>query len=169
MAISLLFGCGNSTETVQNENEQLPEIIKDFKFISLLDKGLPIEILTPDTTIGTPRIIEQSYGETHVLVGERFQISIAEGGDLALRKSDLESDLVYTNTIVENDSTGIIYKCEIPDSGLEPSYHFYLIKSLNGVQYEIQSIHSEIQFSEKWAKRMMESAKRIKAIQKKEA
>lgn len=169
IAAIMLNGCGSSNESNTNSVEQLPEIIKNFSYISLLEKGLPLEILIPDSTIGTPQIIEQSYGETHVIVGERFQVSIAVGGDLALRKSDLESDLVYSNTIIESDTNGIIYKSEIPDSGLEPSFHFYLVLPINGIIYEIQSIHSDIMFSEKWAKRMMESAKRIKTIKKEEA
>lgn len=165
----IISGCSESTDKTKNASNELPEIIKSFSYINLLDKGYPLEILIPDSNIGTAKVIQQSYGETHILVGERFQISIAEGGDLELRKSDIESDLVYKNTIIESDSTGIIYKSEIAESGIEPAYHFYLVKEINGIKYEIQSIHSDISFSEKWAKRMMESAKRIKPIEKSEA
>jgi hypothetical protein len=66
------------------------------KQVDITIAGNTLTILAPDSTTGPLQVINQPNGSTEITVGNNFQISIEEGeGDIALLKSDIESDDVY--------------------------------------------------------------------------
>lgn len=163
-AIPALFlsACNGGGEEEGTDGQvEIPESLKGMMTLNLSEQGLPFSLMIPDTTKNKLEVVAQPYGDTEVRVGDYFQVQIAVGGDIALRKSDLNEDLLYKATILQEDGTSIFYKQEIEGSNLDPEYHFYLVKNVNGADYEIQDIKSGETYSEKAALKMFDSAKNI--------
>lgn len=130
--------------------------------LDLSQYGLNVTLMVPDSSIGTLEVMAQSYGDIEVRVGTFFQIKIAPGGDIALKKSDLESDLLFKTTILSETPELLIYKSDLPD-GSKSYHHFYMIKKVLGANYEIRDIEeSGESFSEAIVKKMVEAANSIK-------
>ena len=103
---SLLFlAACNGTEDGDGANNwpDVPEEIVAYMPVDLSPQGLPMIVWIPDSLVGVPKVVVQPYGETEIRVGKYFQITIAVGGDMALRKADLAEDLLYKSTFIEEE------------------------------------------------------------------
>ena len=142
-SLSLFVSCdeGDGKEETLKESRTLPKGMIEY---DLTKHGLPLVAVIPDT-IDQPVIVDiKDWGETTFAVGKYFQVQIAEGGDMELKRSDLAEDLLYKSTYFIEEEDAIMYKQEIPDGGVKPQYHFYLVATINGIQYEIQDVKSDI-------------------------
>lgn len=144
----------NTTETVEPIGGELEDLVP----LDLKDKGLPFALLVPDTSVGYPEVINQSWGSTEIKVGKKFQLEIAIGGDLGMLKADLKADDVYTSEIIEETPTSILYRSKIADSGIKPEHHFYAVVTINGTQYEVKDMKNGGPYGERSARQMMEAA-----------
>jgi hypothetical protein len=156
-SLGLLASCeGDAVEEVTAKRE-LPKGMIEY---DLSSHGMNLIVVIPDT-LNQPVVVNQKdWGETAVSVGKYFQIQIAEGGDINLRKSDLAEDLLYKATYITEEATVLLYKQEIPDGGIKPAYHFYYITTIDGIQYEVEDVKTgDVFYNEKAADRMLQAAK----------
>ena len=158
---SLVFfgSCGDEQSSAPVEKVALPQGMIEY---DLSSHGLPLVAVIPDT-LDQPVVVDvKDWGETTVAVGKYFQIQIAEGGDMALRKNDLAEDLLYKASYLTEEENAIVYKQEIPDGGVKPAYHFYYVVNIGGVEYEIQDVKTgDVFYTAKAADRMLEASKLI--------
>lgn len=157
----LFSGCNGN-----KENPEDSAIGQGMMELDLSQYGMNLSIFVPDSTIGTLEVTAQSYGDIEIRVGTYFQIKIAPGGDLALKKSDLEGDLLFKTTIIKEDPNMIIYKSDLPD-GSKSFHHFYMIVNAGGANYEVSDIgDSGEAFSEAIVNKMVEAAHSLKPKEK---
>ncbi len=163
-AASVMFtACGGGGEKQgEEESKQETTAPKGMVEISLEAYGFPITVPVPDTTMNPLDITEQDWGAVEIRAGKYFQMQVAEGGDLDLKKSDLKEDLLYKAEILEEGPGYVVYKQYIEGSNVEPFYHFYMVKNINGTDYEIQDINTGEAFPEKAVRKMFEAAKAAK-------
>lgn len=167
-----LAACGSSGEGAddaaaeEQTQEELPRVLANgTNLLDLSEYYLPFSLYVPDSTKGYPEVIETGYGATIVRVGSMYNMLIAEGGDVAAKKAEVMDDLMYTNTVVEEGDDYFLYKSEIKDSFLDPEYHFYAVKQINGIQFEFRDNKDEGPYAESIARLMLESVKHVKANQ----
>ncbi|MCI5057463.1 MAG: hypothetical protein MRY83_15210, partial [Flavobacteriales bacterium] len=131
--------------------------------IDLSQYGIEATIDVPDTT-KLPLVLEaMDYGELTVHIGDKYHFSFIEGGDMNLKKSDLESDLLFVSTILEEKPNLIIYKSDLPDGSIT-YHHFYSIVNINGVDFEVSDINTGDSLSEENIRKMVEILNTIKVI-----
>ena len=153
-------GDGNGADSTQVE--AMPEVLqRGTTTLNLSEYYMPFSLIIPDSMRGYPEVMETGYGETVVTVGPTYNMLIAEGGDMATKKADLSSDIMYTNTIVEEGENYVLFKSEIKDSFLDPEFHFYALKTVNGIQYEFKDNKDEGPYAESVARFMLESVKHL--------
>lgn len=129
--------------------------------LDLSDYYFPFSLIIPDSSRGTLEVEETGYGETIVRVGSLYNMTLAEGGDIAAKKAEVADDLMFTNTIVEEGDGYFIYKFVIDGSPLDPEFHFYAVKEINGMTYEFKDNKDEGPFAESIVRLMMESVNHI--------
>lgn len=166
VALSIFASCGQSGDAATTEEaevvQDLPAVlVNGTSELDLSEYFMPFSMYVPDSNRGIPEVIETGYGETIVRVGPTFNMLIAEGGDLANRKNEIANDLMYKNTIIEEGDGFMIFKSEIEGSFVDPEFHFYAVKTINGVQYEFKDNKDEGPFAESIARFMVESVNHI--------
>lgn len=129
--------------------------------LNLEEYQMPFSLYVPDSTRGIPSVEVMSYGATIVNVGSTYHIVVTEGGDLKTFEEELKGDLLYNHTIVEHGGDYILYKSEIKDSYLEPEFHFYAVKNVDGRSYEFHDFNEEGGYAESVARFMLESINHI--------
>lgn len=157
------FSCGGGEKPeVQSSEEAVSETLpaslaRGTMLLDLNDYFMPFSLYVPDSNRGIPNIIETGYGETEIEVGSMFHIIVAEGGNVADKKVALADELMYTNEIIEEGADFLLYKSTIQDSHLEPEFHFYAVKHVNGVDFEFHDYSNEGGYAETVARFMLES------------
>ena len=142
--------------------EDLPAVlVNGTSELDLSDYFMPFSLYVPDSNRGIPDVIETGYGETIVRVGPAFNMIIAEGGNVANRKAEIADDLMYKNTIIEEGDGFIIFKSEIEGSFVDPEFHFYAVKNINGIDFEFKDNKDDGPFAESIARFMVESVNHI--------
>lgn len=163
----IAVSCGDGTQadsqvTEETAIETLPaSLARGTMLLDLDDYFMPFSLYVPDSNRGIPNIIETGYGETEIEVGSTFHIVVAEGGSVADKKASLAEDLMYTNEILEEGADFMLYKSTIQDSHLEPEFHFYAVKKVNGTDFEFHDFDSEGGYAETVARFMLESINHV--------
>ena len=153
-------GGGESTEEGQDESTESAMVGAE---TDLSPYGFNYVITLPDSKSSELMLSENDWGGLDIMKGEMFMLSIAYGeGNLDLVKSDLQGDLVYKSEILEDDGDHLLYKREIPDSGMEPEYHFIYVFKAGSDIIEIQN-SKDASFNEEAIRAMLMSAKSFKA------
>ncbi len=139
------------TVQVTENNQSDSKALKGMIMISLLDYGLPVWVTVPDTLMAPLDIKVQDWGQVEVRSGKSYQVSVAEGGDLELKKSDIKSDLLYSDPkFIIDEPDGIVYSQGVKgDEYFKPLNHFYVVKTINGVNYEFTDIQERITIQKK--------------------
>ena len=154
-----LSACSSKTNSNQEEDATATESMLEFDLSAF---GTQAIILLPDTTLSPLETTILPSGELEIRVGKGFQVMIAEGGDIELKKSDIETDLLYKGTVLKQTDNSLLYKSELPDGSLS-FHHFYVIKEINGNMYELSDIDNGEPFSENEAEIMLKSALALKS------
>jgi hypothetical protein len=159
----MLHACGGGeSEETETVVEDLPAVlVNGTTTLDLSEYYMPFSLYVPDSNRGYPDVEETGFGETYVRVGATFNMVVAEGGDLAAKKQEIGNDLMFSNEIVEEGEDYFIYKSMIKDSFLDPEFHFYAVKSVNGIQFEFRDNKDEGPFAESIVRFMAESVKHI--------
>lgn len=168
LSISLVVvsacGGGGSTDGTEAQDststatEALPQsLVRGTMLLNLEEYFMPFSLYVPESNRGIPNIIETGYGETEIEVGSTFHVVVAEGGNMEDKKAALLDDLMFKHEIVSEGSDYILYKSEIEGSNLEPEFHFYAIKHVDGIDFEFRDFSNDGGYSEKVAQFMLES------------
>lgn len=175
--VGLVFcisGCNDGGENTENtqvtdSGQSESKALKGMIMISLLDYGLPIWVTVPDTLMAPLDIKVQDWGQVEVRSGKSYQVSVAEGGDLELKKSDIKSDLLYSDSkFIIDEPEGVVYSQGVKDDEyFKPLNHFYVVKTINGVNYEFTDIQGEDNYPEKVVIKMFEACKVAEADDRK--
>lgn len=145
-------------DSTSTESSALPSsLVRGTMLLNLDDYFMPFSLYVPDSNRGIPNIIETGYGETEIEVGSTFHIVVAEGGSMEDKKAALIDDLMFKHEIVNEGSDFILYKSVIENSHLEPEFHFYAIKHVDGIDFEFHDYSNDGGYSEKVAQFMLES------------
>lgn len=165
-SLCCLTSCNNEggqdkEETVVAGEEPKNEYLKGMIMVSLKKYGLPLWITVPDTLSAHLEIIQRDWGQVDIKSGKNYQISIAEGGDLGLKKSDIQEDLLFTDSRIHvEEAEGIVYSQGIKDDEyFKPINHFYAVKNINGVDYEFKDVEGDHKYTEKVVIKMFEASK----------
>lgn len=169
LATMFLFmqACGGSggqgdAEAADTLNQGLPAVLTTRTTeLDLDDHFFPFTLIVPDSSRGYVEVEDTPYGETIVRVGTVYNMLIAEGGDVAGKKVEVMDDLMFTNTIVEEGDGYFIYKSVIEGSPLDPEFHFYAVKNVNGIEYEFKDNKDEGPFVESIVRFMLESVQHL--------
>lgn len=146
----------NNEETVSKEGNRL----KGFERLDLNEWGYAMSIMVPSDE-GEPEVTLMESGSLEIIVGQNFGIEINYGeGDLALLKSDLQNDLVFTSTIVSEDENTIVYSQNIENSGVKTQNHFFHRAVLGTDTYEIKDL-ARGEYGEKMIEKMLDAAKSL--------
>lgn len=164
-SLALLTACGGeskSDEAAEGAASNLPAVLQtSVTTADLSEHFINASIIIPDSNRAEshPDIYVNDFGETRIQVGTIYNIVIAEllEGDLNSYRQALADDLTYSHEIIEEGSDFILYKSVIIDSHLDPEFHFYAIKEIDGVLYEIHDYSEEGGYAESIARMMLES------------
>lgn len=153
-----LFSCDqNTTDPKDDENANKGKVELD-----LTQYGIEASIFVPDTTKLPASLEAKDYGELNIHLGDKYHFSFIEGGDMNLKKSDLESDLLFVSTILEENPNMIIYKSDLPD-GSVTYHHFYAIINVNGIDFEVSDMNMGESLSEENIRRMVDILNTLKS------
>lgn len=163
--ISALIACGGGGEPAAEGEESGTESTEAVTGAEtdLSEYGMPFSIVVPEAGSGQVEIMANDWGGVEIVKGETYMVSIAYGeGDLDLLKFDLEEDDLYTGSILEEGENFLLYKKEIPESGMDAEHHFMLVFPTGDDPVEITNMKDVI-YSEDAARNMLNSAKTFKA------
>jgi len=156
-AIMVLASCNGS----QTEEEIiLPGMMK----IQVPVAGDSLSMIVPDSSKGHLAIIEQPWGATEVKIGTEFNVSIESGeGDMALKKSDITGDDVYTlQRYIVDEPQLIFWEAKIGDLP-NSNFHFYAITKPGKVSYVVKDVETGDAYTEQAIKAMVDAVKTLKA------
>lgn len=163
--LSALIACGGGGEQAAENDENAAtetEAVSGSE-TDLTEYGMPFSITVPDGGNSQTEIMANDWGGIEIVKGESYMVSIAFGeGDVDLLKFDLEEDLVYKSTILDEGENFMLYKREIPESGMEAEHHFMFVFDAGEDAVEITNMKDVI-YSEEAARAMLNSAKSFKA------
>ena len=187
-----LWACGSGQDNNGSENKEdvsAPKGPEGYVQMELSSQGYPLKIWIPDTIQkGTgsqlmTNIGVNDYGQLVVMVGNKHRVSFFEGGDLELKKTDLQEDLVFEATLIQETPQGFVYKQELPGddleeseseeatqegegSGVKPQYHFYAVINIDGIDYEVEDINEGTPFSQQDIEMMFKAVLKTEGIKK---
>lgn len=160
----LITSCGGDATTEVTENTEETVQLKGFEELDLSEYGFNLTMMVPEAeTNGAPEVVLTERGALEIIVGSNFGIEIMYGeGDLELLKTDLQEDLVFKSEIVKEEENALIYKQDIPDSGVKTQNHFFYKAVVGNDVYEVRDV-MEGEYGEGMIEKMLEAAKTIKA------
>lgn len=164
----LMVSCGedNTSDSGENNTENQTEVkLKNHEEIDFNQWGFPLAMLIPDAeNNGEPEVKLTNGGVLEVMVGKTFGVEIMYGeGDIALLKMDLEDDLVFVSEIISEEENLLIYKQDIPDSGVKTQHHFFYKAVINNEIFEIRDLRSET-YSQKMIEDMIKAVKSLRHV-----
>jgi hypothetical protein len=137
-----LFSCGGENADSANENIEAPKELKGYEELDLNKWGFQMSIMVPNAEQnGEAQVVLTERGALEITVGSAYGIEIMYGeGDIDLLKMDLKEDLVFTSEILKEDEKSLVYKQEIPNSGVKTQNHFFYRAQLGTDIYEVRDL-----------------------------
>lgn len=167
ISMTAFMSCGgdNSSENTDEQTEA-PIELKGFEELDLTEYGFNLTVMVPEAeTHGEAQVNLTERGALEIAVGSNFGIEIMFGeGDIELLKMDLTEDLVFKSEIVKEDENALIYKQDIPDSGVKTQNHFFYKAVVGTDVYEVRDI-MEGEYGMGMIEKMLEASKTIKSTQ----
>lgn len=139
----IIISCGDSNNVEQTTETQTQTIdLKGYEELDLTQYGFEMSMFVPNAEEnGEAEVVLTERGALEVKVGSAYGIEIMYGeGDLELLKMDLKEDLVFTSEIIKEDEKYIIYKQDIPDSGVKTQNHFFYRVQIGTDVYEVRDL-----------------------------
>lgn len=165
LLVSTLYFVSCKTETPVKEEPIVK--LKGHEELDLTPWGFPMLLLVPDAeNNGEAKVEATNRGALEITVGQNFGIEIIYGeGNIELFKTELDEDLVFTAEILREDSTLLVYKQDIPDSGVKTHHHFFFKTTIDNDVYEVRDLQSE-QFGESAIEDMIKAVKTLRIAKK---
>lgn len=135
----LIFSaCGGDEQVAETPVVEL----KGYEELDLNPWGFQMAIMVPNAEEnGEPNVELTERGALEIIVGQSFGIEIMFGeGDIELLKMDLKEDLVFTSEILKEEPNALIYKQDIPDSGIKTQNHFFYKAQIGTDIYEVRDL-----------------------------
>lgn len=157
---------GTAGQADSNSTELPTALQRGMVEVDLNEFYINASILVPDENRGEQNINRNDdFGETRVQVGTIYDVIIAEQieGDLNTYIQMLSEDITFTNEVIEQGDDYVLYKSSITDSYIDPEYHFFAIKTIDGIVYELHDYNEEGGYAESVARLMLESVNHMKA------
>ncbi len=159
-------GDAKSTDTSSPETTEPAETkVEDYKgmeLANLSDYGVDGSLQIPDKSKGPQKIQTSSIESIEIMVGNAFGIEVITFGQtVAEKKTELDGDLVYRIEYIEETPEKLLYKKTLKDSDIDPEFHFYLTKNINGELFSVQSLNKV--YKQKWVEKMIVSAESLTA------
>jgi hypothetical protein len=162
LAIALivsLSSCGGGSSEDANSEDQVDSTASEAAAspqrgmveVDLNEFYVNATIMVPDESRGEQNIAMNDFGETRI------------EGDLNTFIQALSEDITYSNEVIEQGDDFVLYKSSIVDSHIDPEFHFFAIKTADGIVYEIHDYSEEGGYAESVARLMLESVNNMKA------
>ena len=166
IAISMsLFACAGAAtaESSEENTEKSAQAEVDYEGMELVDLSeflVNASMQLPDESKG-PRKIQNSATESiEIMLGDKFGIELIPFGlSITEKQEELNGDLVYNIEYLEETPDKIVYKKTIKDSKIEPEFHFFLTKEINGEPFSVKSLNKA--FRKKAIEKMVLSAESL--------
>ena len=140
---AMLVSCGGDSNS-DNATEDVVETkeLKGYEELDLNEWGFQMSMMVPDAEQnGEAQVVLTERGALEIVVGSGFGIEIMYGeGDIELLKMDLKEDLVFASEIVSEDGNSLVYKQDIPDSGVKTQNHFFYKAQIGTDVYEVRDL-----------------------------
>lgn len=166
MIISLsLLACGGESKTTGDAAAAANEAAakadyKGMELVNLSEFAVNANIQLPDQDKGALQIQNSTTESIEILVGDAFGIEIIPFGiSVAEKQQELNDDLVYTIEYLEETPEKIVYRKTIKDSEIDPEYHFFITKEINGEPFSIKSLNKA--YTQKSIEKMVLSAESL--------
>ena len=157
---TLFAACGGFTDG-DAENSSKEEVVnyEGMNKLDLREHGFEGIIYIPNEEFGQPIIDRTDWGSVRITVGERFGIELQqEPISYDMRMSELMEAQVFETALIDETPPLLFWKNTIPNSDIEPEFHFFYTYSKDGFNVSISSFQSE-QYSESAVNKMIISAK----------
>lgn len=140
VSILLITSCGG--DDTKQAVENAPIELKGYEELDLNPWGFQMAIMVPNAEDnGEPQVVLTERGALEIVVGQTYGIEIMFGeGDIELLKMDLKEDLVFTSEIIKEEPNALIYKQDIPDSGIKTQNHFFYKAQIGTDVYEVRDL-----------------------------
>ncbi len=164
VSLSVFVACGGDNNQNEDENPQEQVELKGFEQLDLNEYGFNLTVMVPEAeTHGEAEVTLTERGALEIVVGTDFGIEIMYGeGDIEMLKMDLQEDLVFKSEIITEEKNALVYKQDIPDSGVKTQNHFFYKAVVGNDIYEVRDI-MEGEYGEGMIQKMLEAAKTIEA------
>ena len=162
IGLSIVACGGENTDSVVETAEGVK--LKGFEELDLSEWGFDLTVMVPKSDIhGTAEVVLTERGSLEIIVGLDFGLEIIFGeGDIALLKTDLKEDLVFTSEILKEEEDAIIYSQNIPDSGVKTQNHFLYKAVIGNNIYEVRDV-LDGEYGTGMIEKMLSAAKTIKS------
>lgn len=139
-------------------------VLKGYEELDLTEWGFNLKMMVPQADIhGNPEVTLTERGALEIIVGTGFGIEIMYGeADIALLKTDLQEDLVFTSEIIKEEEKAIIYSQNIPDAGVKTQNHFLYKAEVGTEVFEIRDV-IDGEYGTGMIEKMLQAAKTIKS------
>lgn len=160
LAAPMFMALASCNGSKGEEEVILPGMMK----IQVAVAGDSLSMIVPDSSKGHLEIVEQPWGATEVKIGTEFNVSIEPGeGDIALKKSDITGDDVYTlQRYLVDEPQMLFWEAKIGDMP-NSNFHFYAIVKPGKVSYVLKDVETGDAYTEQAVKAMVEATKTLKA------
>jgi len=167
LLITTLLSCGENPkgETVESKvTEEEKDPLAGYAPIQVELTTGQLNLMVPEKKQGGDdvEVFMGNSGVTNIVLGKNFHLEIIESlTNLENVKMDLERDLFYKTTVVEENADRLVYEKELPDHS-KKFVHFFMNKTVNGHDISIRSaINGE--FKRSHIDRMLKSANTFSA------
>jgi len=153
LILQVMISCADEStisSTSQKNNDDLNIDYYQFNEFMLDSVGIDASIMIPNETAGigasfNTEILHDDGGfKWHISAGRNFNVFIEDYGDYQylmpefIRRIDTKD--IFKTQIVKQTGNYIIFKRELNTSTIpNATYHFYGVKYINGVYYEIKN------------------------------
>jgi hypothetical protein len=160
-------GSGESSDTTDSTeaSTEMPAALqRAATTVDLSDYFVNVTLTIPDSSRGLPMVEANDFGETRVVVGSIYNLVITEliEGDINSYVEALKGDGMYQNEVVEQGDDFVLYKSVIADSHVDPEFHFFAIKNVDGIDFEFHDYNEEGGYAESVARYMLDSVNHLK-------
>lgn len=132
--------------------------------VDLSDHFINATVLIPDSSRGLASIQTNDFGEVRIVVGDVYNLVIVENLDATMdsKLQALNEDLMYQHEVIEQGDDYVLYKSSIEGSHVDPVFHFFAFKTIDGIEYEFHDYNEEGGYAESVARLMLESVNHLR-------
>lgn len=161
IAFTIACGGNKSKQAEEDSTAASASEAQDLKQIDLSEYQLNATISIPDDSKGKAELMATDWGSIEVKIDDWYGLEIVPYGMSVIdKKAELKADLVYDIAYLIDKENLIFYKKTITDSELDPEFHFFMTKEIDGELIEIKS-SSDQSYTKSQVEKMILSAETL--------